>query len=214
VKLAPEEQRSLQLTTSVTTPGKPALYDLNLRLLRADGSVEAETKAKMDYLGPRRRFVIKAVADALVIAGTPEANKGREITLGVDGGNQQMGDMHHAFTYLRFPLALVGKPVSVKLRLRVTDTGESIDSGNIHLVDAPWAEEKITYKNRPPSAKQVGKMGRIANAAWEERVLDMDLTGRTEICFVIEPTNLDGAGYFSREGGQAPELVVECEPGQ
>jgi hypothetical protein len=214
VRLAPNEQRTLDVTAAVATPGQPGDYFLEVSLVRPDGTVEAQRRARLEYLGPRGRLVIKATEDAYMQAGAPETNRGLEASLLVDGGNQQMGDAAYSVTYLKFPLNVPGKPISARLRLRVspTEASESGDSGNVYRVDQPWEEYQITYANRPKPGPQVAKLGQVGRDVWEERPLDVDLAGKTELSLAIEPTTLDGATYYAREGGQAAELVVDYEP--
>jgi hypothetical protein len=103
VRLAPNEQRTLDVTAAVATPGQPGDYFLEVSLVRPDGTVESQRRARLEYLGPRGRLVIKAAEDAYMQAGGPETNRGHEASLLVDGGNQQMGDAAYSVTYLKFP---------------------------------------------------------------------------------------------------------------
>ena len=79
------------------------------------------------------------------------------------------------------------------------------------MVDELWDENKVTYASRPRLGAEVGKLGAVARDVWEERVLKVDLTGKTELSLALDPTSCDGANYISREGKLAPELVVEYE---
>jgi outer membrane protein assembly factor BamB len=214
VKLAREASRQEPIQLSVATKGEAATLKLRLRLVRDDGTVEAELTPGLEYMGPKERMVIQADADAYVSAGAATTNYGPAATLLVDGGNSVMGDESHNITYVHFPLNIPGTPTSVTFRIRTTpnEASESGDSGKFYLVDAPWEEGKITYKDRPAPGAEIGVLGTVGRDRWEERTLNVDLTGRTELSLVIVPTTCDGASYISREGKVPPELVVEYTP--
>ncbi|MEN6544841.1 MAG: PQQ-binding-like beta-propeller repeat protein [Armatimonadia bacterium] len=212
VKLAVNERLSLPVKLTVDKRGPAATPTLQVQLLRADGTVEIERAAKVEYLGPRMRLVIPVAADTYASAGAATTNYGLTANLLVDGGSARMGDESHNLGYLRFPLQIPGKVTKVTLRVHTapSEAAESNDSGRICLVEAV-DENKLNYSNRPTSGAEVGKLGKVDRNVWEERVLNVDLAGKSELCLVLDPTSCDGASYISREGGQAAQLVVEYE---
>ena len=211
VNLAKDAKLTLELKASVAKPGDPGNLQVTLSLIRQDGTTETERTTALEYLGPRHRLVIDASEDSYAGAGQPTANFGHLATLLVDGGGAAMGDNSHNIGYLRFPLQVPGKVVSVKLLIHTapSEASESGDSGKIHLVDEPWEEYTLTYANRPKPGTVVGTLGRVGRDTLEERELKVDLTGRKELSLVLEPTSTDGANYYAREGGKGPQLVVE-----
>jgi len=213
VSLAPDAGVAVRLLASVVQKGQAGLRPLELKLLRPDGTVECTRQARLEYLGSRGRLVIQADQDTYVSAGSPTANNGAAANLLVDGGTARMGDESHNIGYLRFPLNIPGKPVSVIFRIHTapSEAAESNDSGRIFLLDAPWDQAKIGYADRPKPGQEIGVLGKVDRNVWVERPLKVDLTGRKELSLILEPTSLDGASYLSREGGQAPELVIEYE---
>jgi hypothetical protein len=158
--------------------------------------------------------VVQAIADTYVNGGSRAANHGHTATILVDGGGSAMGDDSHNIGYLRFPVDVPGKVVSVLFRIRTSpaEASESGDSGRIYLVTDPWDENAITYAMQPKRGVEVGVLGRVGRDTWEERPLKVDLAGRKEISLVLVPTSTDGASYVSREGKRGPELVIEYEP--
>lgn len=216
LQLGPETSRQEPVQITVARKAEPGKLSLRLRLLRSDGTVDAELAPAIEYLGPKERMVIQADADAYVNAGNPAANYGPAATLLVDGGNAVMGDEGYSVTYLHFPLNIPGTPTSVTFRIRTTpnEASESGDSGKLCLVETPWEEGKITYQNRPTPGAEVGVLGAVGRDQWEERRLNVDLTGRKELSVAIVPTSCDGASYISREGKTPPELVIEYVPAQ
>ncbi|NQT51426.1 DNRLRE domain-containing protein [bacterium] len=214
VDLPVGKKLELKLTATVAQKGKRGKYPVALKLVRADGTAAWEGQTEIDYLGAIGRVTLKAVEDACVVKGSPDANRGAEASIALDGGNPTPGDQGHALAYLKFKLDLPGKPVSVKLRL--TNAGNPTgDSGQVRLLTAPWQEKTLTFANRPKEMGRVlVKIGRVA----EHQVLllplpltEAELAGKTELSLVLDPTSTDGVNYISREGKKPAELVIEYE---
>ncbi|MHB8996154.1 MAG: outer membrane protein assembly factor BamB family protein [Armatimonadota bacterium] len=213
VTLGVDRQLSQPVKLTVTTKGPAAKPTMQVQLVRADGTVEIERPAIIEYLGPRMRVTIPVAADAYAGAGARTTNYGLNAAILVDGGNSAMGDESHNIGYLRFPLNIPGRVLKVTLRIHTapSEAAESNDSGRICLVDTAWDENKLTYSNKPAPGVEVARLGKVERNVWEERVLKVDLAGKTELNLVLDPTSCDGASYISRQGGTPPELVVEYE---
>ncbi|MEN6346248.1 MAG: PQQ-binding-like beta-propeller repeat protein [Armatimonadia bacterium] len=213
VKVARDQTVTVPVQIKVGSRGPKADKALNAELVWADGRQETKGSSRVEYLGNRGRITIKASGDAYVSAGSPSTNFGQAANLLVDGGNNVMEDESYNITYIKFPISIPGKPVSVTFRLRgaASEAAESNDSGRIYLVTEPWDENKITFANRPKPGKEIAVLGRVGRDVWESRKLNVDLTGLTELGIVIVPTTTDGASYVSKEGILAPELVVEYD---
>ncbi len=193
--------------------GKPqsSQYTARVQLLRRDGAVEVARDITVDYLGRGDRMVFKAIADAHVIRLAPTANYGKVPVLLVDGGDKKMGDDHHQVAYLKFSLAVPGKPVSAKLRL-INAGNESVNGGNICLVTEPWREDDITYANRPAPGTVLANIGRVnSNQIVEVPLKHLSFDGMKTLSLAIDPVSTDGVNYFARESGKGPELIVEFE---
>lgn len=216
ISLAPDSRMTVQLTAKMARKGEAGNYSLEVSLVRPDGTIEVQRQVAVEYLGPRQRMVVKPLQDTYVAAGSPTADNSNQPTLLVDGGGERMGDSSHHIAYLRFPINVPGKVVSVMLRIRTAapEHSQSGDSGRIHLTEKPWEAGKITYADRPKPGKQVGTLGNVGRDVWIERPLDVDLTGMKELSLVLEPTSCDGATYLSSQGKDGPELVIEYVPGQ
>jgi len=190
---------------------RPGQYPLGLRILRADGTLEAQSDAKIEHLGRRGRLVFKAVEDAHVQQRYPSVNRGSAGVLLVDGGDKAMGDTDHAVAYLKFRFQVPGKVLAV--RFRIHNAGNpSGDSGRICLVTDPWSEKRITHASRPACGQEVGRLGAVTENQTVERPLRVDLEGKTELSLAIDPTSTDGIDYLSRESGSPPELIIDYEP--
>lgn len=215
VTMAPDTRLAVQLSARVATRGQPGSFTGEVRLLRDDGTVAARRPVTIEYLGDRKRVVIPASEDTYVSAGSPTTDFSKRHDLLVDGGDRAMGDHSHNVGYLKFPLDVPGRVVSVVLRMRTGASGhpQSVDSGRVHLVEESWSAAAVRYAARPRPGKEIGNLGAVGFDEWVERPLDIDLTGRTELSLVLEPTHLDGASYLSSESGQGPELVIEYVAG-
>ena len=210
VKLTVGQRMRVALKTAVAKPGLPSRYPAKVRLLRGDGSVEVEKTADIDYLGRGGRVALKAAEDAHVIHVSPTMNYGNAAVLLVDGGSHVMGDDHHQIAYMKFQLAIPGKPTSARLRL-YNAGNESTDGGKVCVVTGSWSESEITYANHPKLGEEAGRVGPIKSKEVRDLPLKLSLDGLKEISLAIEPANCDGVNYLSRESGKPAELVVEYE---
>ncbi len=157
---------------------------------------------------------IDASADASVRRSAPDSNYGGDALLPTDGGNREMGDASHSLAYLRFPLEVPGRPVMARLRLRTHDgsNSQSADAGDVRVVEDAWEETAITYNDRPTPGEKVGALGAVELGQVSERVLLIDLRGRSEVSLAIVPTSTDAATFRSRESDDPPQLIVAYEP--
>jgi len=214
LKLAPGETMTVPVEAAVLRQGDAGEYEVAVRLLRRDGTVESQSQAGLEYLGPRERVVIEVAEDASVALRSPTENLGHHASVMVDGGSQAMADQDHRIGYLKFHVDIPGKSHSVKLRMQVSpnEGAESSNAGRICIVAEPWDEHKITYADRPKPGKEIATIGRVERGAWVVRPLNVELSGKMELSLILEPTTTDAANYLSREGGSPPELVVEYVP--
>lgn len=207
-------RHSSAATVSVTQPELArGDYPLRARLVRRDGSLEAELSLPLHFLGNVGRMSIPASEDGAVAAsGLPL--RGTELTLIVDGGMATMGDASHAIAYLKFPLSSArarGKLISAVLS--ITNAGnQSSNGGDICIVDAPWSERALAYDRRPEAGAKLGNFGPVESRAVLRIPLKIDLQDREELRVAIVPVNTDGVDYLARESGHPAELIVEYEP--
>ena len=209
LKVAAGQKKAITLKAAVVKRGPVHKYAIGVRLLRADGSQECRREAEFDYLGNRTRVVVQAIEDTFAMQSTPTQNRGGDASLNVDGGDRAMRDHHHSIAYLKFPLELEGKPVSVVLRLYNAGNPTG-DSGQVRLVTEPWNEKTVTYQTRPKLGDVLAKIGPVTEHQVLEIPLQVSLEGRKELSLAIDPTGTDGVNYLSREGGKPAELIIEC----
>jgi hypothetical protein len=208
VEIPAGERTTVKLTAAVANKGPAGTYPVLVKLLRADGTLECQRDAGLEYLGDLRRVVLKAVEDTHAYHSSPTTNYATAAGLNVDGGDAQMGDHHHSIAYLKFRIAVDGKPRSATLRLfnAGNPTG---NSGQVRLVTAPWTEKTVTYNARPNLGDVVAQIGPVAENQVVELPLQLSLQGNQELSLALDPTSNDGVNYISREGGKPAELVVE-----
>ena len=193
-------------------PGVPAgNYQVAVRVLRNDGSLELERTVGIEHLGPRARMVVPVVEDAYVSHRYVDLNKGSAAVLLVDGGNEKLGDTDHNIALLKFQLNVPGRPLRARLRLHNAGNPAG-NSGEVRLAEGPWREMEVNYANRPQAGKVLGQLGKVEENQVLECSLDVDLNGRRELSVLLDPTTCDGTDYLSRESANPPELIVEYEP--
>jgi len=152
--------------------------------------------------------LLTAVEDACVQHSLADKSLGTAVALNIDGGDRQLGDHHHAIGYVKFRIAVGGKPVLVLLRLHNAGNPTG-NSGRVRLVESPWVEKSVTYKSRPKLGKVLAKIGPVTENQTVELPLELHLKDNQELSLAIEPTGCDGVNYITREGGKPAELVVE-----
>lgn len=153
--------------------------------------------------GASRAFA--AAADAMVKSDGPTRNFGAESRLRIRNG----GSTGSFRTYLTFTVSgLSGSPRSVKLRLYVSDP--SPDTGSLYRVASSWSESTITWSNAPAVAGVVLARAGSTTApdAWVELDLTGVVTGNGTYSFALTSSSSNSAFFSSREGGNAPQLVL------
>jgi calcineurin-like phosphoesterase family protein len=145
-------------------------------------------------------------ADARVEAANPAVNFGTQPTLLVDLSPELQ-------SYLRFNLSgMSGSVQSAKLRLWVlnaTVNGPAIYS----CTDTSWAETAITWSNKPALANPRDDKAAVSAGVWIEFDVTPFVTGNGQVCVGLIAGSTDGIDFSSREGINAPQLVVVTVPG-
>jgi hypothetical protein len=208
VQVPSGQKATVALKAVVGKKGPGEKHRFEVKLVRANGSIECQREAELEYLGDLRRAVLKVVEDTHAYHRSPTTNYATSTGLNVDGGDRQMGDHHHSIAYLKFRIAVDGKPRSAMLRLHNAGNPTG-DSGQIRLVTEPWAEKGVTYNARPELGDIVAKIGPITENQVVELPLSLSLEAGKDLSLAIDPTGCDGVNYISREGGKSAELVVE-----
>jgi hypothetical protein len=144
------------------------------------------------------------VADAMVREGSPSSNYGGNAALRIDAGTDP--DVE---SYLRFSVSgLSGGPVQ-SARLRLWATSATTNGPAAYSTTNGWTEGGITWSARPArTSSATDDKGSVPGGAWVEFDVTSLVTGEGTFSFVLAGTSTDGLDLSSKEGANAPELVV------
>jgi hypothetical protein len=146
-------------------------------------------------------------ADAMVKEGSPSSNYGSNAALRVDAGTDP--DVE---SYLRFSVSgLSGGPVQ-SARLRLWATSATTNGPAAYSTTNAWTERGasgITWSTRPArTSSPTDDKASVPGGAWVEFDVTSLVTGNGTFSFVLAGTSTDGLDLSSKEGVNAPELVV------
>lgn len=144
------------------------------------------------------------VDDATVLLASPNANFGQVAELETD--NSPVKNF-----LVKFEVAGVGQRFISSATLRLYNTNASGAGGNFHeVLDSTWQEETITWNNAPTEEPEVfASLGATSIGQWEEVNLTSIVSGDGTVSLRVTSHTSDGADYSSKEGGNAPELIIE-----
>jgi parallel beta-helix repeat protein len=114
--------------------------------------------------------------------------------------------------YLKFTVSGVLGSVQ-SATLRVYSTSSTVDGPAVYSTTNDWTETGITWNTRP--ARTSGGMddkGAIVTGVWIEYNVTPLVTGDGTYSFVLVTTSTDSVSFSSREGSQAPQLVLYIGP--
>jgi glucose/arabinose dehydrogenase/PKD repeat protein len=148
------------------------------------------------------------VEDAFVRSNYPSERAGLEPTVRVYRSGST-----ETHTYLRFAVAGLSGPVaSATLRLHVASA--SAVGGSVYAVaDTGWQEETITWTSKPPMTASGRPIGATSVGAWVEVDVTSLVAGNGLVGFGIKDGSSTKSWFSSREGAQAPQLVVTAGGG-
>ncbi|KAB1143520.1 DNRLRE domain-containing protein [Streptomyces luteolifulvus] len=148
---------------------------------------------------------INPTADTYVQDSTPTTNYGTSSQFTVDNSPVRQ-------SFLKFTVSGLTETVaSAKLRIRVTNSGNSSNGGTWKsMADTTWTETGVTWNNKPViNGATVASLGSVANDQWVEIDVTSVVTGNGTFSFGGTSTSTNGAYYDSRESGaDAPQLVI------
>jgi PKD repeat protein len=188
-----------------TTPGS---FTVTLEVSNGFGQ---DTRVRTNFVSVTTApmdLVLESLEDAQVREGSPSQNYGALTTMRVR--DDATSDYH---AYVKFEVPSTGNVVSsALLRLFVTDA--SPDGGDVRLVPPKWNEATINWSNAPPLVDApVGNLGNVALGTWAELDVTDALTQDSGfLSFGIANADANSVFYSSREGADAPQLVLELDP--
>ena len=180
----------LIITVAHATPTSPA----------ASGPAETETPGAGNVL------TFTAEADAHIAQTSPTANHGSSGELPSDGDPDAA-----QISYIRFAVSGIDEPVhNVKLRVFVTQG--SNDGPAVHFADSTWKEtgkDGITWDLQPTLLSgPMENKETVEEGSWLEYNVTAAVTGDGTYSFALVADSEDAAIFSSREGSQAPQLIV------
>ncbi len=145
-------------------------------------------------------FTFKPTADAYVNADLPANNYGFASSLRSDGSP-------NIRSYLRFNVQNIAGHV-VQAKLRVYASSGSSSGYRLSETGSSWSEASIAYTSAPAVGNLIGTSGSFVTGSWTEVDVTSRVSGEGQLDFALTSTSSTGINYNSREGTNAPELVV------
>jgi hypothetical protein len=146
-------------------------------------------------------------ADTYVQSDTPTTNYGAASRFVVDNSPVRN-------TLLKFTVSGIGNRSVSRVRLRLYCVDGSPVGGEFHRVtDAGWNEGSVSWSTAPTAeAPVLASLGSVSAGNWYEVDLTSLVNGDGIFSLKMTSPNMDGAYYSSREGANAPQLIVEVAP--
>jgi len=156
---------------------------------------------------PGSSSIVTAAADTYVSASATNTNYGSRTVLVADGAGPTR------IALLRFNVSGTSAISSATLRVWVPANG-SHNGPEVFLTSGGWDESTVTWNTRPsPLGEMVGDAGAVANDAWLDIDVTSAVTGDGQYDFLLSQVSSDGTEFESREGGNAPRLVLTFSGG-
>jgi hypothetical protein len=153
---------------------------------------------------PEGLVTLPASDDARVRSSQPTKNFGADASLQIRSSQQTTFN-----SYLKFNVTgLSAPPVSVRLRLFVTDGGPA--GGTLHDVADGWSESTINWNNAPAiGGSSIATLGTVPSGQWRELDITSYVTGNGIYSIGIKTTNGNSVIFSSSEGANPPHLVID-----
>ena len=193
-------------TSKKLTQGRANLFALGAAILFI---VTAVLPAKASPALQASTLTFTASSDAQVKESSPKSNYGGTAYLQVDGDASARVESYILFT-------VSGLPDSISsARVRVYDTTNGSSNGpELYGTGTSWNESRLTWRNRPnQTTPALGNAGSVGTNSWVEYDVTSHVTGNGTYSFVLVADSNDGLTFSSREGVQAPQLVVTTGSG-
>ena len=142
-------------------------------------------------------------ADTYVRSDTPSTNYGTTKEIRARGGGSLVIN-----GLIRFRVQGVGAVGTAKLRVYVTDS--SVGTGSVFKVlDNSWVENTIVWPGPAPTGSALdSEPAGPSTGSWVEFDVSSFVTGDGTYSFQLQNSVSDAVYYSSREGSNAPQLVL------
>jgi hypothetical protein len=157
-------------------------------------------------------LLFTAAADARVSEASPTSNFGTATTLQADGG---AGTTQTSF--IRFNVSGVSPSTIQSAKLRVYCTTNGTTNGPAsYLADSNWTESGtggVTWSTQPALLSSASdNKAAFSSATWVEYDVTALVSGDGTYTFALVADSTDGVTFSSREGPNAPQLLVTLAP--
>jgi len=141
--------------------------------------------------------------DASILAASPTSNFGSDPTLQADLSSLQN-------FLVKFTVTGVGSAQVASAKLRLFNVNPSSVGGVFYrAADNTWNEGSVTWDNAPAAdPTPLASLGPVSTNTWYEVDLTSLITGDSVYTLRVTSTSSDGADYSSKEGANAPQLIV------
>jgi trimeric autotransporter adhesin len=181
----------------------PNTYTAKLTVTNSAGSSSLTKTITVSPAGSGGSLTFVPTDDAYVRSTSPGANAGGDVTI-----RTYHSSSSDTYSYLKFTLSGVTGPVSsVKLRIFVTD-GSAVAGKIYGVADTSWSEGTITWTNKPAVGSLLGSGASAPVGTWVEFNLGTSISGDGTYSLVLKDGSSDAAWYSSKEGANAPQLLV------
>ncbi|MEP6625809.1 MAG: PKD domain-containing protein, partial [Acidimicrobiia bacterium] len=186
-------------------------YTVKLTVTSPTGT---STRIRTDYVNVAALpTTVTPTADTYVRSDSAGSNYGSQTSLqGYKSGNGNKAVIYQPYVRFTVP-TLPASRVSATLRLFVTDA--SATSGTLfRTATTTWTETGTTYNNRPgTTGAQLGASRNAALGQWVEFDVTSTVTGAGQYGFTLTNGSTDLVGFSSKEGANAPQLVLSYSTG-
>ena len=149
-------------------------------------------------------FMFLPVDDAYIASGSPATNYGASTSLQVDNS-----PIKHIL--IKFAVSGLNGNQVTRAKLRFYNVDASSKGGDLYAVtDQSWQEETVTWNTAPAAVPTLlTSLASVSSGNWYEVDLTPLITGEGTYSLRITSTLSDGADYSSKEGANAPQLIIE-----
>ncbi len=164
--------------------------------------------------GSGSTMTFNPTGDAQANSSSPASNYGALTSIRVRAGSPVY------VSYLKFNVAGLSGPVTrATLRLYVVEDGP--DGGALYSVSndylgttTPWLENGLNWNNAPAlSGSPMASAGTVTLNTWIELDATPAIAGNGVFSFGLNSTSTNSVYYSSKEGANAPQLLIETSSG-
>jgi hypothetical protein len=197
--------------TATRTPTSPPAATNTPSVTNTPGATNTPVFTPTATSGSGNSLTFTTVADARVVQTSPTTNYGTSTNIQVDG---DAGAAQTSFIHFNVS-GVSGTIQDVKLRVYCTTNG-SANGPASYLADSNWVESGtggVTWDTQPALLSGASdNKAAIAADTWVEYDVTALVAANGTYTFALVADGNDGVTFSSREGTNAPQLVVTFAP--